>query len=359
MGRRVTKNDQRFLYDGYLQVADNCGNTYVWDPTEKVATRPLVWKSSLFRPFNFSTSYYVHDGNKNVSEVVAENGDIAAHYEYSPFGAVVVLSGAFASNNPWRFSCEYVDDNIVVVYYNFRHYNPVSGSWLSRDLLLENGGLNLYLISHNNCMTVSDALGLCCCGDCEVRNFVAIGPMLLGFRIHSMAGLDYSEVSLGKLLEMIGEDYVDALVKAKGSKAINELLDVFKEILKNVDVGSKVASLLISDLAHVMEVQLEIGTVYSYQRRDCKKKHWFSFRCTWSEWKNVYGTTSEWKAAPVMDSNNPLENQFAVEQLITDPEGVLEIIRNSIDKIIDEALENVADFGPDDVPEISKCKIVK
>jgi YD repeat-containing protein len=26
MGRRVAKNNQRFVYDGYLQVADNCGN---------------------------------------------------------------------------------------------------------------------------------------------------------------------------------------------------------------------------------------------------------------------------------------------------------------------------------------------
>lgn len=64
MGRRVTKNNQWFVYDGYLQIADNGGNAYIWDPTEPIATRPLVWNSSTFQPFNFSTSYYTHDGNK-------------------------------------------------------------------------------------------------------------------------------------------------------------------------------------------------------------------------------------------------------------------------------------------------------
>ena len=37
--------------------------------------------------------YYTHDGNKNVSEVVAENGNIVAHYEYAPFGEVAVQRG--------------------------------------------------------------------------------------------------------------------------------------------------------------------------------------------------------------------------------------------------------------------------
>ena len=91
IGRRVTKNNQRFVYDGYLQIADNNGNEYVWDPTEKVATRPLVWSLSHIEPFNFSTSFYTHDGNKNVSEVIVSNSTVVAHYEYAPFGLVTGL----------------------------------------------------------------------------------------------------------------------------------------------------------------------------------------------------------------------------------------------------------------------------
>ena len=115
-GRRVTKNNQRFVYDGYLQIANfehQTSNiklqTFIWDPTEPVATRPLVWNSSTFQPFNLSTSYYTHDGNKNVSEVVTADGGVGAHYEYTPFGALIVESSASSTVNPWRFSSEYSD----------------------------------------------------------------------------------------------------------------------------------------------------------------------------------------------------------------------------------------------------------
>ena len=149
MGRRVIKNDQRFIYYGYLQIADNNGNAYVWDPTEKIATRPLVWNFSTLQPFDFSTSYYTHDRNKNVSEVVSENGDVAAQYVYAPFGAVTAQRGVYAASNSWRFSSEYAEDDTATVYYNYRHYEPVTGRWLSRDPTGNIFSLNLF--AFDNC----------------------------------------------------------------------------------------------------------------------------------------------------------------------------------------------------------------
>jgi hypothetical protein len=147
MGGRVTKNDQRFVYDGYLQIADNQGDLYIWDPTEKVATRPLVWIGDA------SVMYYTHDGNKNVSEVVAAEDKVEAHYEYAPFGAVIVLHGASAMLNPWRFSSEYADIESSTVYYNYRHYAAIDGLWLSRkpayEIFLSRGGVRfLDLLCH-------------------------------------------------------------------------------------------------------------------------------------------------------------------------------------------------------------------
>ncbi len=127
MGRRVTKNNQRFVYDGYLQIADNGGNVYIWDPTEKVATRPLVWNCEV------SAAYYVHDGNKNVSEVVESNGDVVAHYEYTPFGAINNSLNSLYHDSPWRFSSEYAEDDLALVCYNYRFYDPNIGVWLCRD----------------------------------------------------------------------------------------------------------------------------------------------------------------------------------------------------------------------------------
>ena len=154
MGRRVFYKEEvagevvahhRFVYDNYLCVQkldalnnNSQMNLFVWDPTESVATRPLFMVAN---PGNYKL-FYTFDGNKNVSELVhfeSRNG-IAAHYDYAPFGAItrVVNSSAisdrnFHLENPFRFSSEYHDDTLGLVYYNYRHYNPIDGRWCGRN----------------------------------------------------------------------------------------------------------------------------------------------------------------------------------------------------------------------------------
>ena len=138
MGRRVemrtVKNGaetlQRFVYDNYLCVqqlrgADNAlFHSYVWDPTEPIATRPLV-----FIPSVGETAYYFHDGNKNVSDLVDIHGSVV-HYDYTPFG---VLTSPASSENPYRFASEYHDIPLGLISYNYRHYNENNGRWSARD----------------------------------------------------------------------------------------------------------------------------------------------------------------------------------------------------------------------------------
>ena len=154
MGRRVAKDNWCFVYDGYLQVADSAGSAYVWDPTESAATRPLAWTRGG------DAAYYTHDGNKNVSEVVAYDGTLVAHYGYAPFGAVVLLSGVCPDCNFWRFSSEYMDDDIGILLYNFRDLNSVAGTWLTRDPTSEDVSINLYLFLNDNPIGNFDVLGL-------------------------------------------------------------------------------------------------------------------------------------------------------------------------------------------------------
>ena len=101
------------------------------------ATRPLTFRHAEKGLMLF----YAFDGNKNVSDVfffALQNG-IGAHYEYAPFGAVTRTSKATGSKvdligaNPWRFSSEFYDSELDLVYYNYRHYSPALGRWLSRD----------------------------------------------------------------------------------------------------------------------------------------------------------------------------------------------------------------------------------
>jgi RHS repeat-associated protein len=119
-----------------------------------------VWNSSTLQPFNFSTSYYTHDGNKNVSEVMAANGDTSAHYEYDPVGAVTAQRGGLCDTNIWRFSSEYADDEAATLYYNYRNYVSTVGRWASRDPENEYYGKLDYLILSNDTIDTFDALGL-------------------------------------------------------------------------------------------------------------------------------------------------------------------------------------------------------
>ena len=164
----------RFLYDGYLCVQVlysnepyNVFKEFVWDPTEPVATRPLVFR---YAP-NSLNLFYAFDGNKNVSDVfyrMTSNG-IGAHYDYAPFGGTTRThrdsSAAFdiVALNPFRFSSEYYDSELDLVYYNYRHYSPSLGRFLSRDPIEEQGGLNLYAFVGNNSISISDILGNMCC----------------------------------------------------------------------------------------------------------------------------------------------------------------------------------------------------
>ena len=166
-----TNEHHRFVYDGYLclqrldAAADNAIDLiFSWDPTEAIATCPLM----IEKPGKCML-HVTHDGNKNVSDLAFFSGGIgvAAHYEYTPFGLLTATTRSatstgydFCTYNPFRFSSEYADDALGLVYYNYRHYEPIMGSWLSRDPIEELGGLNLYENAGNDLINKKDRKGL-------------------------------------------------------------------------------------------------------------------------------------------------------------------------------------------------------
>jgi len=54
------------------------------------------------------TRLFVYDANGNVGQMVdAEDGTMAAAYEYDPYGNLLRADGEYASENPFRFSTKY------------------------------------------------------------------------------------------------------------------------------------------------------------------------------------------------------------------------------------------------------------
>ncbi|WP_418383910.1 RHS repeat-associated core domain-containing protein [Akkermansia sp.] len=180
MGRRVEKSVyegedlvscKRFLYRNYLQIAELDATdtteeatpilrkTYLWDPMESLATR--IFSMSLFDETGTYREdlYYTHDLLKNTTALFGIKAGRRALYEYGPYGSVIKMEGNAAELNPFRFSSEYSDDELGLVYYNYRYLNPMEGRWISRDSLIKEDGDNLYKFSGNNPIDFYDILG--------------------------------------------------------------------------------------------------------------------------------------------------------------------------------------------------------
>lgn len=156
-----------YLYRGYLQIAEldlmhpeaELTKTNLWDPTEPMSTRVLMttcWKEkgkAVDEHF-----YFMHDALKNVTSIFGEQRERKARYEYAPFGELLTAEGDRVQFNKFRFSCEYEDDELGLIYYNYRYLNPLDGRWINRDPIQEQGGRNMYGFISNS--WGNDYLGL-------------------------------------------------------------------------------------------------------------------------------------------------------------------------------------------------------
>ena len=176
--------------------------------------------------------YYALAGaNKNITEYFDSNGNVVAHYEYSPFGKITVSNGAMADDFDYRFSSEYADDESGLVYYNYRYYSPELGRWLSRDPIGEEGGVNLYAMVGNDLINNWDMNGtilgfeccdgkwywqvISCCRDGEIKSKFSTegtGVFLCGGKIdkyyHWWIESAYGNIDFGPIL-VEGEDITD------------------------------------------------------------------------------------------------------------------------------------------------------
>ncbi len=168
MGRRASKKvtvngsvtlHQRFLYRDYLQIAccdltrsnHPCLWLITWDPSQPVATRPLAIQKD-------GTWYtYGWDLTKNICEVYGQHGYIRTNYSYSPYGEVAISGDVI---QPIQWSGEMHDEEISMVYYNFRYYNSMNGKWILRDPISIKTNTKLYTYANNSPVVQFDVRGL-------------------------------------------------------------------------------------------------------------------------------------------------------------------------------------------------------
>jgi RHS repeat-associated protein len=103
---------------------------------------------------------FAYDGNGNVTAIIcAADESLEARYDYSPYGQLIRKTGPLATQNPFRYSTKFWDEESGLVYYGYRYYSPVLGRWFGRDLSQEVSGLNLYSFNFNDGIDSLDTLG--------------------------------------------------------------------------------------------------------------------------------------------------------------------------------------------------------
>ena len=84
---------------------------------------------------------YGWDLTRNICELYGPSGYIRTAYTYAPYGQST-STGDVEQTIQW--SSEHNDTELGLIYYNYRHYNPVDGRWTGRDPISYFSDRNLY-----------------------------------------------------------------------------------------------------------------------------------------------------------------------------------------------------------------------
>ena len=146
---RVTHNVWGLDLDGTLQGAGGVGGLLA-----VIVPRPMGEGQG-----EGGTAYLpCHDANGNITEYVSTNGEVVAHYDYSPFGETLIASGPLASTFTHRFSTKPWCTDTGLVEYQMRKFRPNIGHWMSRDMFEDFSG-NSFHFCGNSPISHYDYLG--------------------------------------------------------------------------------------------------------------------------------------------------------------------------------------------------------
>ena len=157
LGRRISRrlpdgSQVFYIYVGdmLMQELDEAGNviaSYTYDGLDRPVS---MWRGG-------QTYYYLLDFLGSVVGLVSSDGNLAATYQYDPWGNLLNSTGSVA--NPLRFAAREYDPESGLHFLRARYYDPQLGRFISRDPLSLVGGGNLYAYALNNPVRYVDSSG--------------------------------------------------------------------------------------------------------------------------------------------------------------------------------------------------------
>jgi RHS repeat-associated protein len=127
---------------------------FVWCAAELCEQRDYIGSSTERRFFGqgeqiFGTNYFfARDHLGSIREITDTNNAVRARYEYDPYGQRTKVSGDVDA--AFAFTGHYYHGPSGLHLAVFRAYDAGTARWLSRDLIEESGGLNVYCYVYND-----------------------------------------------------------------------------------------------------------------------------------------------------------------------------------------------------------------
>jgi RHS repeat-associated protein len=171
-GQIVEQKIITFLYNGDDLIYEReqlpsglttCERRYVWGPDIANGSAGGAGGLLLIRETKGDTTtdlYPLYDGTGHIVALADSTGALQAEYNYGPFGEPLYARGPKASSCPFRYATKYLDVETGLYDFGRRFLDPVTGQWLSRELLGESESDNLYAYCHNDPINKVDVLGL-------------------------------------------------------------------------------------------------------------------------------------------------------------------------------------------------------
>jgi RHS repeat-associated protein len=227
-----------------------CGSTeYIWSP--RYVDSPIVsFYQDLYHPQFDNVRYYATDANHNVTATIdGTTGDVVNRYSYAAYGKATEYdaswSNAAAPTSDGPLYCGYFFDAETANYYcRNRYLSTALGTFINRDPIGYEGGINLYEYCNSNPMIYADALGLSPCDDLkdmindELEQIEFTKNKLNDLNDQLIGEMKYANKALNKLMNQVETWANSYLAYVVGTGAASASLGLYTQIVNSLQVGT-------------------------------------------------------------------------------------------------------------------------
>jgi RHS repeat-associated protein len=153
-----------YVFDGLDPVAEYQTLNGQYTNYYRGANRHITTSQHFNSGATGQLSWYHYNNKGDVAGMTNHNGNSVHTYRYDPYGGVIPANGNFTDpHNHYTLTGKEFDENMGLVWFGARHYDPASGVWMGQDTyrgrLTDPGSLHLFGYVGGNPVSYLDEYG--------------------------------------------------------------------------------------------------------------------------------------------------------------------------------------------------------